>query len=141
MDPLDFLAVANKLYSSSEEAERRTSVGRSYFALFNHVRRKIEPLRPVPTSDEAHRAVVYCLQHANDRDLSSIGQTLTNLRASRNGADYQLDDVVTDRDSGMAISIARKAVAKLDGVGNAALANAVRAVPQIQARRHNPGRG
>ena len=140
MDPLDFLAVANRLYSSSEEAERRTSVGRSHFALFNHVRRKIEPLRPLPTSDEAHRAVVHYLQHANHRDLSSVGQTLTNLRVRRNGADYQLDDVVTDKDSGMALSVARKAVAKLNGVGNAALANAVRAVPQFRTREHNPGR-
>lgn len=41
----------------------------------------------------------------------------------------------------MALSTARKAVAKLDGVGNAALANAVRAVPQFQTRGHDPGPG
>ena len=41
----------------------------------------------------------------------------------------------------MALSVARKAVAKLNGVGNTALANAVRAVPQFRTREHDPGRG
>src|SRR5574341_332593 len=35
MDPADFLAVADRLRSSPSEAERRTSVGRAYYALYN----------------------------------------------------------------------------------------------------------
>jgi hypothetical protein len=37
MDARDFLLIADQSRTSSREAERRTSIGRSYYALFNVV--------------------------------------------------------------------------------------------------------
>ena len=36
MDPVDFLSIAGMLRASAMEAERRTSVGRSYYGLYNY---------------------------------------------------------------------------------------------------------
>ena len=60
MDPLDFLNVADSLRNSGQESERRTSVGRSYFALFNHLRLKLEPIKQMPTTDETRLTRLSC---------------------------------------------------------------------------------
>ena len=137
MDPLDFLNVAANLCETGEEAERRTSVGRSYFALFNHLRIKLDAITQIPATAEAHQAVVHYLTQANNRDLSSVGQSLRDLRSSRNVADYQLKDSVAQADSRVALVRARNAVDKLRTVGDNALRNAVQAVPAFRSRRNH----
>ena len=136
MDPLDFLNVAASLCESGEEAERRTSVGRSYFALFNHLRIKLAAITQIPTTDEAHQAVVHYLTHANNRNLSSVGQSLRDLRSSRNVADYKLDGTVDQADSRVALVKAKSAFGKLSTVGDNALRSAVQAVPAFRSRRN-----
>ncbi len=135
MDPLDFLNVADGLCNSDAESDRRTSVGRSYFALFNCLRTKLEGIATLPANDEAHKAVAYYLRRANNRELASIGQSLTDLRVSRNGADYELESVVDRADSQLALARARRAVSKLQALGDGRLANCVRAVPSFQSDR------
>ena len=137
MDPLDFLNVAADLCESGEEAEHRTSVGRSYFALFNHLRIKLDTITQVPKTNEAHQAVVHYLTGANNRNLSSVGQSLRDLRSSRNAADYQLEDPVAQADSRVALARAKNAVDKLRTVGDNALRNAVQAVPSFRSRRNH----
>ncbi len=133
MDPLDFLKVASSLCDSDDESERRTSIGRSYFALFNYLRLSLEPVRNVPTSDEAHRAVAYYLGNANNRDLASVEQSLRDLRVSRNAADYKLDKNVDHAASRTALTRAQRAVEKFGRLGNRAV-SAVRAVPTFRSR-------
>ena len=138
MDPLEFLSVADNLCESREESERRTSVGRSYFALFNHLRIKLDGITRIPTTPEAHQAVVYYLTRANNRNLSSVGQSLRDLRSSRNVADYELEDTVVDQYySRVALTRAKNAVNRLGTVDDNALRNAVRAVPAFQGRRNH----
>ena len=136
MDPLEFLTVADNLCESREESERRTSVGRSYFALFNHLRIKLDAITQIPRTDEAHQAVVHYLTRSNNPDLDSVGQSLRNLRRSRNVADYQLDDTVNPDSSRVALARARNAVNRLRTVDDNALRNAVRAVPAFPGRRN-----
>lgn len=135
MEPLDFLNVADRLCDSDAESDRRTSVGRSYFALFNYIRTKLEGIARLPTDEEAHRAVVYYLQQANSRELGSIGQSLRDLRVSRNVADYELGSVVSRDVSRIALGKARRAVRKLRSLGDARLASSVLAVPSFRSGR------
>ena len=134
MDPLDFLKVACNLHESDHESDRRTSIGRSYFALFNYLRRKVESVKNVPASDEAHQAVVHYLEGANDRDLQSVGQSLRNLRASRNKADYHLDESVGHDASRVALARAKRAVKKFDSLGNRAT-SVLQSVPTFLSKR------
>ena len=137
MDPLEFLNVAGNLCESREESERRTSVGRSYFALFNHLRIKLDAIKQIPTTDEAHQAVVHYLTRTNNPKLSSVGQSLKNLRSSRNVADYRLEDTVDQDYSRVALARARNAVNGLRTVNDNALRSAVQAVPAFQGRRNH----
>ena len=90
MNPLDFLIVARRLSSSAKESDARTSIGRTYYALFNHLKIKIEPIKEVPVSSEAHQALVRYLLKSNNKTLSSVGQCLNDLRKNRNDADYKM---------------------------------------------------
>ena len=132
MDPLDFLAVANSLRDSDQESERRTSVGRSYFALFNHLRAKLSDIRSIPGHADAHRAVAHYLTSANHQNLRRVGQSLRNLRSSRNIADYDLENAVGINASRAAATQAQSAVNRIDGVNDQTLRNAVQAVPRFQ---------
>lgn len=92
MNPLDFLQVAIKFKDSKEEAERRTSVSRAYFAVYNHVKAffKSNQVR-VSDGSGGHGEVVRYLNQARvtkDRDL---GGRIESLRTDRNDADYKLE--------------------------------------------------
>lgn len=135
MDALDFLDVANRLQDSDRESDRRTSVGRSYFALFNYARARVSNIRPIPDHVDAHLAVAHYLTRANDRNLQRVGHALGNLRISRNSADYELGAVVGINQSRAAALRAQRAVDRIDGVSEQTLRTAVAAVPRFQAPR------
>ena len=132
MEPLEFLDVAKELHDSGDEAKRRTSIGRAYFALFNYLRAKVSPVRPVPQTDDAHRAVAYYLTEANNQRLRRIGQSLHNLRSDRNRADYELGENVGTRESQAAVRRAERAVDLVDHINDQTLQTAVQRVPRYQ---------
>lgn len=132
MDALDFLDVANRLRDSEQESDRRTSVGRSYFALYNHVRTKLSNFLQIPDREDAHRAVAYYLTGTNHPNIRQVGQSLRDLRRSRNTADYNLETAVEIDQSRTAARRARRAVDRIDGVNDQTLRNAVIAVPRFQ---------
>jgi len=140
MDPLDFLRVARNLSGLGQEAEWRTSVGRSYYALFNNLRLKLEPIKPFPGDEEDHQRVVYYLMKANNRDLQSVGQWLKDLRNSRNDADYRMNVVVGQDQSRLAITRADKAIAKFTGVNAATLRVVIGAIATYRSRRESENR-
>jgi hypothetical protein len=90
MDPLDFLEVARELKDRPEESFRRTSIGRSYYAVFLFFRdyldrngvKKLDPAR------EIHPFVTICLRKSGVEIGNSIGKNLLNLKQSRVDADY-----------------------------------------------------
>jgi hypothetical protein len=79
MDPLEFLEVARGFSSSTLERERRTAIGRSYYAIFNHLRQRLESLKPLPASVDVHALVMKYLSNAPNNDLKSVGQTLNTF--------------------------------------------------------------
>jgi hypothetical protein len=134
MEPLDFLRVAESLQPSAQEAERRTSIGRSYYAMFNYLRLKVDPIRRVPIED-AHQAMTHYLSLANNKELSSVGQTLSDLRTTRNTADYEMDAVISADDSALALRRAKRAIAKFDSLPEPTVRAALQARPLYQSRR------
>ena len=127
MDPLDFLRPARDLSKSAQEAERRTSIGRSYFAVFNHVRIRLEPLKPLPETSDVHNIVVRYLTFANNKELQSVGQTLKDLRTSRNEADYNMKATIIQDQSRLALSKAERAIEKSRDITEATFTAAIRA--------------
>lgn len=127
MDPLDFLRPARDLSGSAQEAERRTSIGRSYFAVFNHVRIRLEPLKRLPETSDVHNVVVRYLTSANNNELQSVGQTLKDLRTSRNEADYNMEATIIEDQSRLALSKAEKAIKKSQDIPEATFTAAIRA--------------
>lgn len=129
MDPLEFLSVARNLEGSDHESQRRTSIGRSYFALFNHVRTRLAPLKRLPETEDAHALVARYLTSANNRGLHSVGRTLKDLRESRNTADYDMEATIAQDQSRLALSRAERAVKEFRGVNEASFAAAMNAQP------------
>ncbi|TET15067.1 MAG: hypothetical protein E3J82_01265 [Candidatus Thorarchaeota archaeon] len=92
MDPLDFLDIANKLKSSPEESERRTSVSRAYYGLFNHVAAIFRTNSIlIPRDASGHAKVVRYLRNCEVEKAESVGSSIDDLRGERNNADYKME--------------------------------------------------
>lgn len=118
MDPADFLTVAGKLHQSSQEAERRTSIGRSYYALYNLVHETLLRLGiKLTASGEDHQLLVFYLTRCPPRavDAATVGQVLNDLRTARNKADYDMTATVNNQNSEF---VFKKAAASFSGFRN-----------------------
>lgn len=117
MDPSAFLTVADSLRGSQAEAERRTSVSRSYYALLNVIKSRIGGFGvPIDATAQPHAQVVYYLVKSNHRALSSIGQTLKSLRLKRNEADYDMSSDLSQKDTENVYLRADRAVAEFSSL-------------------------
>src|SRR3990167_3057326 len=136
MDPLEFLRVARNLSGSTQEPEWRTTIGRSYYAVFNHVRLQLEPIKPFPPMDpENHQRAVHYLTKANNPQLQSVGQTLKDLRTSRNNADYDMNAIIGQTDGQLALRWADRALEKLRALNAGAFKAAIAAIPTYHSKR------
>lgn len=91
MQAKDFLEVAKRLQNSEDEAERRTSVSRAYYAIFNYVKgflanENIE----IPKYAPGHEKAYQYLLNSGLPEAKKLADDLLNLRAKRNDADYEL---------------------------------------------------
>lgn len=93
MDPKAFLDLAEDLKDSKNEASLRTSVSRSYYALFNLMAQFIEPNFPKALSHSAkdHTTIYESLYNCGNEDVEVVASDLHDLRAERNAADYNLE--------------------------------------------------
>ena len=120
MNPSDFNIVAYNLAHSktSTAAEFRSSISRSYYAVF-HV--GVDILNDigikVDTGPASHGDVVQKLNHTNDRELKIVGSQLNDLRSARIQADYRLNDTnIENPDKAKAVvQQATNLIAKVDG--------------------------
>lgn len=117
MDPRDFLAVAERFKASPSEAERRTSVGRSYCGLFNVIITALASrgvvFRQIP---EDHYTLVSYLAKSGHRTAASVGAVLKDLRGERNRADYDMRAAVDLNASRFMHRKATTALAQFDGI-------------------------
>lgn len=89
MDPLDSLKVADKLKSSSDEAERRTAVSRAYYAVYHHIKAYLVA-NSIPDQLLGHKKLVSYLRNSGIEKAETLGEIVDDLREDRNKADYKL---------------------------------------------------
>ena len=117
MDAKDFLTVAERYQASPREAERRTSIGRSYYALFNFVKTILEGSGVIFPGDASdHRKLVDYLIRAGHRVAASTGQELKGLRSERNSADYELRSLVPESSSQAVYARAISAISRFEAI-------------------------
>jgi len=91
MDGKDFLEVSKRLYKSGHEADRRTSVSRAYYGVFNHIKPVIESFGiHLPPDATAHQKIYRYLLNSGLDEGEDLSQDLTNLRTKRDDADYEM---------------------------------------------------
>jgi uncharacterized protein (UPF0332 family) len=91
MEGKDFLELAKKLQNSGNEAERRTSVSRAYYAIFNYVKKFLHSSNiKLPASAEAHEKARQYLLNSGLEEAEDLAEDFHNLRERRNDADYEI---------------------------------------------------
>ena len=89
----DFLTFAKTLHASDDEAARRSSVSRAYYALYHHVRDCLRSSGiPVTTGPEAHKKMIRYLKNSEIEEAKYVGDQMDDIRKKRNDADYELDN-------------------------------------------------
>jgi uncharacterized protein (UPF0332 family) len=88
-----FVACAERLSRSSDEADLRTAVSRAYNGAFHQVRALLSECGvQVPKTEQVHVKMEFCLRGCGDPVAAHAGQQRERLRARRKAADYDLDD-------------------------------------------------
>lgn len=91
MEGREFLNTASRLCRSSSEADRRTSVSRAYFAVFNQIKTElIKKGIKIDGTAKGHEQLYRFLNSCGINPIQRIAVTLDNLRTIRNEADYDL---------------------------------------------------
>ena len=87
----DFLSFAKTLPNSPDEAARRSSVSRAYYAIFHQVK-DIFISANIRLNNDAqdHGKLMHYLGVCKAPDAKYIGEKLKDLRTERNDADYDL---------------------------------------------------
>ena len=98
MEPKEFLHLADELKNdrNKTEAKLRTSIGRSYYALYNLMKSCLVSLGfKISTGHNGHTEVKNCFSGCGIDSLAQIGSALGSLRSDRNKADYGLCSIFT----------------------------------------------
>lgn len=93
MEPIAFLELAHSLANQADnEAAFRTSVSRSYYALFNLLNEFLVANKfSIPKAAKAHDTVYLYLHNSGIKGVCDVAKNLDDLRTDRNKADYELD--------------------------------------------------
>ena len=111
-DPLLFLEIANRYKSSANDYERRTAIGRAYYAVYNFISDKLqkEGVQAFRKDGGDHDRMVYCLTNCKNSQAGIVGNLLKDLKAQRKNADYRMDLLLNKRYSEFAHARAVKVV-------------------------------
>jgi hypothetical protein len=132
----DFLQTAVRLSAMNSESDWRSSIGRSYFALYLECREAIRRWGFPIQSRSSHREVSQRLSFPKNVDLAILSKTFQDVSAKRNKAYYELAANPLFQNSTSSIhstTEARTAIALLDAIESdpARLAAAVAAIRVI----------
>lgn len=121
MDPKAFIDIAQSLIDETapSEAAIRTSIGRSYFGLFNLLASFIKKSGfDLPKAAEAHKIVHRDLYECKVDAARCVAQLLDSLRDDRNIADYNLEfsGYKDSRNAELSLRRARKAYDDFEGL-------------------------
>jgi uncharacterized protein (UPF0332 family) len=115
MNGRDFLAAANRLLRSTEEADWRSAVSRAYYAAFHVARRLLTEVGfRVPRGDRAHAYLWLRLSNCGEPQVKGAGRNLNYLRSFRNEADYDVDQPFARPAALTRVQLAHQIIAVLD---------------------------
>jgi hypothetical protein len=98
MNPRDLLERADELCGGMREVDWRDAATRAYFAAFHVARLFFRHLAfDVPNGTQAHAYLWLRLSNCGHPDLVEGGRRLNDLRATRNWAEYDLDQFFPHR--------------------------------------------
>jgi len=140
-NPTDFLAIANRFHASASELERRIAVGRSYYAVYNLWIGALskEGVHFEKNADD-HRTLVYYLTGSKVREAERAGESLKNLRISRNDADYAMEKHIDVNSSKFSFERAKITVTQFQALDSTRIKKLAEAIgylppPPSRARR------
>jgi uncharacterized protein (UPF0332 family) len=111
----DFLSLAARLSTDTEQADWRTAVSRAYYAAFHISRQLLFELNfTVPRADRAHQFLVFRLSNAGEAAVEAAGRDLETLRRLRNRADYDDFPAITQPQAAAAVRLAQGIIQALD---------------------------
>lgn len=133
MNPADFLPVAERYQNSPIEAERRTSIGRSYYGVFKVLVGKLSTKGVgFHESQDDHRLLAKYFKSSGNSSGYKIGQKLENLRKLRNDSDYKMSIVISAENSRLAYLLAKQMLDTFDQLSPEALAKIVQEMDNLR---------
>lgn len=115
MNERDFLQVAALLAAEQTEADWRSSVSRTYYAVFHVARRLLIDLGfAVPRDEKAHIFLYRRLNNSAHPQVAAAGRELGTLRDHRNRCDYDLYLSIPQRLAAGELQAARNTIQILD---------------------------
>lgn len=124
MDWNDYIALAENLATSTGEAEKRSSVGRAYYALYNVAKEWLckDPKRRnliPPRGENSHKSLWEEIGKFKPEG-NKIAQTGQLLRTRRTECDYDkiLKDQTIIRNPQLSINLAKDAIKKVGNLEN-----------------------
>ena len=117
MNGRSFLRVADQFRASADEAEVRTSISRSYYALFNVLLGALSAKGVIfrETADDHYTLIGY-LNKADSKVAAIVGTALKTLRLERNRADYDMKATFDTKTSDFLYLKATRALAQFDAI-------------------------
>ena len=107
MDPRDFYQIALGLSTSQKPGERRTAIGRAYYAAYNVAANFLRSLKVIiEKKPESHKKVQEFLSNSGDKEITKIAHKLETMRTMRNHADYDLDNLAPENIKSVEINMA-----------------------------------
>lgn len=98
MDAKDFLTIAKKLIKYNTEANWRTSIGRSYYAVFNYLKQECQALSlNIPKGAAGHGQLKNYFYNCAIDEGVDIGSKIGDLHSQRIIADYELGEKVEQK--------------------------------------------
>lgn len=132
MDPRDFLHIANQFHASNNEAERRVSIGRAYYTLYNVLIVELgnQGITFRGNAGDHGRLCDYLIQ-CGHKPAARIGQALRDLRVDRNIADYDMKMTIDILKSRLVYQQAQRALNAFDALKRNDLAQIVLAIQSL----------
>jgi hypothetical protein len=124
MNPVEFLNTAERLVvtGSPTEADIRTAISRSYYAVFHHVLSWWKSNARFPNyRDRAHAKIQMALHNAQIPAVRDFSTDLKELNNERRYADYELNRRIYLKSGRKMLNLARDAITAFDSFDKAAL--------------------
>jgi uncharacterized protein (UPF0332 family) len=110
MKPECFFETAELLKEYENEAHLRSSISRSFYAVFHSFLNHVCQYLSREPKNNPHKFIANCLQNCSDRQIKKVGSRFDSLCQRRRDADYRLDRTISKSDSEDVLVEAQKVI-------------------------------